>query len=103
MTLFECLSLIASVVGVFILAIYTFFTYRLFRQAQEQTRRVQEQIAVSQQQIEIARDAVKIQHLLTLVTQFGTEPLITARRSLAQKRLAGDPEPPEMQDVLDFF
>lgn len=100
---YECYSLVVNVAGIAILAVYTFFTFRLFRQSQEQTKKAQQQIELSQRQIEISADAVKIQHLLNLVTQFGTEPLAVARKSLARKRLAGDPEPPEMQDILDFF
>jgi hypothetical protein len=103
MTTYEWSSVVVGVSGVVILAIYTFFTYKLFRQSREQTQKAQQQIEISQNQIEISRDAVKIQHLLSLVTQFESEPLVSSRRSLAQKRLAGELEPDETQDILDFF
>jgi len=54
-------------------------------------------------QLRQARDSERVQHLLRFVEQFDTPPFADIRRSLAAKRLQGDDDPPELENILDFF
>jgi hypothetical protein len=54
-------------------------------------------------QIREARDEAQIQHLLTLDHEYQTEPYVKYRRVYAQKRLAGEDDPDEGYQILDFF
>jgi hypothetical protein len=50
-----------------------------------------------------ARDSDRIKHLLSFVHDFECEPMVSIRRTVAEKRLKGEVFPPEGQKVLDFF
>lgn len=54
-------------------------------------------------QIRQAHEEAQILHLLTLDTEFRSEPMVTYRRVCAQKRLAGVKDPDEEFKLLDFF
>jgi len=54
-------------------------------------------------QLSQSRETAKVQHLLRFVEQFESEPLATARKSLAQKKVERDEHPPELDVVLNFF
>jgi hypothetical protein len=54
-------------------------------------------------QIRQAHEEAQVQHLLTLEKEYRTEPLATYRRVCAQKRLAGEDEPNEEIELLNFF
>lgn len=54
-------------------------------------------------QLAQSREAAKVQHLLKFVEQFDTEPLLGLRKSVAEQRVRGIGEPPEMYKILDFF
>jgi hypothetical protein len=57
----------------------------------------------AQEQIREARAEAQVQHLVTLDTEYNNEPMLTYRKLAAQKRLAGQKDPKEEDDVLDFF
>jgi hypothetical protein len=58
----------------------------------------------SQMQLVQAHKEEKIQHLLTMVSEFDRDPMATYRRDLAMKRLKGKQEDPfEIYRELDFF
>lgn len=58
----------------------------------------------SEVQLAQAHKEEKIQHLLTMVSEFDKDPMATYRRELAKKRLKGKPEDPfEIYRELDFF
>jgi hypothetical protein len=54
-------------------------------------------------QLSQSREAARVQHLLKFVEQFDSEPLKEVRESLANRRLEGIAEPPEMDVILSFF
>jgi hypothetical protein len=54
-------------------------------------------------QITEAHNEAEIQHLLTFVQQYGSEPMVTYRKRLAERRLKGEEEPDDLYNVLDFF
>ncbi len=50
-----------------------------------------------------AREEAQVQHLMTFMAQFEQEPMVTDRRSYAEKKLKGVQDPPEEYDLLNFF
>jgi hypothetical protein len=54
-------------------------------------------------QIREAHAEAQVQHLLAFDTEYRSEPLVTYRRTDAQKRLQGLKEPAEESELLDFF
>jgi hypothetical protein len=54
-------------------------------------------------QIRQAHDEAQIQHLLTLEKEYDSEPITTYRKVCAQRRLAGEDEPDEELELLNFF
>ena len=54
-------------------------------------------------QLRQAREEAQLQRLLDLDKEYRSEPMITYRRVAAQKRLAGQDEPNEEDEMLDFF
>jgi hypothetical protein len=54
-------------------------------------------------QLKQFREAARVQHLVRLVEQFENPPLVNIRKSLADKRLRGTAEPPELENLLNFF
>jgi hypothetical protein len=55
------------------------------------------------QQLKQNREEAQVQHLLMLSAQYEQEPMVTYRKVCAQKRLAGDSEPPEEDRIISFF
>src|SRR6266404_8408304 len=54
-------------------------------------------------QLKQARDSDRVQHLLELLRQFETEPLVSSRKGVAAKKLKGVSDPPELDNILNFF
>ena len=54
-------------------------------------------------QIRQARDEALVQHLIALDKEYNSEPLKTYRKVCAQKRLAGEEEPDEEVELVNFF
>lgn len=54
-------------------------------------------------QLKQAREADRVQHLLRFVELFETEPLVSNRKGMAAKRLKDVREPPELDNILNFF
>jgi hypothetical protein len=60
-------------------------------------------LVYAHQQISDFHEESRVQHLLTLQQQFEQEPMVTFRKNCAKKRLQGIEEPPEEQEILNFF
>jgi hypothetical protein len=60
-------------------------------------------LVYARRQLSQGREADKIKHLLRFVEQFDNVPLAAARKSLAEKRLRGVEDPPEAENILNFF
>jgi hypothetical protein len=60
-------------------------------------------LVFARQQLKQNREEAQVQHLLTLSAQYEQEPMVTYRKVCAQKRLAGNSEPPEQDRILSFF
>jgi hypothetical protein len=57
----------------------------------------------ARQQINDFHEESRIQHLLTLQQQYEQEPMVTYRKVCAKKRLAHVEDPPEEEQMLNFF
>ena len=60
-------------------------------------------LVYARQQLRQVQESEQVQHLLRFVEQFDTEPLVNSRKSLAEKRLKGVDDPPELDNILNFF
>jgi hypothetical protein len=60
-------------------------------------------LVYAKKQLRQGREADKIKHLLRFVEQFDNVPLAATRKALADKRLKGIEDPPEAENVLNFF
>jgi hypothetical protein len=60
-------------------------------------------VSYARAQIREAHKEAQVQHLLTFVQQYESEPMVTYRKRLAAQRLKGEQEPDDLYNVLDFF
>jgi hypothetical protein len=60
-------------------------------------------LVYAHEQINDFHEESRVQHLLSLQQQFEQEPMVTFRKNCAKKRLQGIEEPPEEQEILNFF
>jgi len=60
-------------------------------------------LVCARQQLKQFRESEQVQHLLRFVEQFDAAPLMNTRKSLAEKRLKGVDDPPELENILNFF
>ena len=60
-------------------------------------------LTFASRQIREGKELAKVQHLLELMKQFEQQPFINYRKKLAAERLRGVAEPPELNEVLNFF
>src|SRR5258707_891724 len=54
-------------------------------------------------QLREAHEEAQVQHLLSFDQQYRNEPMVSYRRNYAKKRLAGVENPPDQENLLDFF
>jgi hypothetical protein len=60
-------------------------------------------LVYARQQLKQARESERVQHLLRFVEQFDNAPFANIRKALAEKRIKGIDDPPELDNVLNFF
>lgn len=64
---YQCWSIVLSAAGVAVLAVYTFFTFRLFQEAQQQTALSIKQLRVGYRPIIVAKCANLVPGTITLI------------------------------------
>jgi len=58
---------------------------------------------LASKQLRQDREEAQVERLLNLVRQFDEEPMVSYRKSYAQKRLQGVTDPSEEYRILEFF
>jgi hypothetical protein len=60
-------------------------------------------VVYARAQINEVHNEAQVEHLLTFVTKYDDEPMVTYRRRLGEQRLKGEQAPDALYNVLDFF
>ncbi len=60
-------------------------------------------LVYAKRQLGEARESEKVQHLMRLIEQFESEPMVQSRIAVARRRIAGETYPSEATRILGFF